>query len=102
MPQRVCSWPMYFDAGSLKVHRDPRGYGAIGDRSLWGEHAEKQMTIHGFWPSLLEVVNQRLSNHPGKWVSRRVPGFTFRNPKPLVLPVDVVEGSFAISWPRSP
>jgi hypothetical protein len=50
------------------------------------------MAIRGFRPSVLEIVDQRLGHHPGQWVSRRVSRFPFRNPKPLVLPVDVVEG----------
>ena len=34
----------------------------MADRSPWSDLAKKQTTVWGFWPSMLEIVDQRLGS----------------------------------------
>jgi hypothetical protein len=76
----------------MKVVRCPAGYAAESHGFAGREDSEKDVAVRGLEPTMLQIIQDRLSYDRGQRVCRRMASLTLRDTKPFSSPINVVQG----------
>jgi len=68
VPECVRSGMMNLHAGFVEVFSDSAGHGSIAKWPAGSQGTEKYVTVGGVGSTMLEVINQGLSDHSGQRV----------------------------------
>jgi len=90
MTKGVGSWPGNRDSGFMKIVGCAARYGRESYGSARGQSSEEDMTVRGFGPATLKIIQDCFSHDGRQRVCCKMVSLPLRDTEPLSSPINVI------------